>query len=349
MPPVALYGSPVKIGVVLILTFLWLYLCTRVNADAIAVHAKRELWSTMVLAAGVVGLLCCLFISVFWIGLPVFIVCLLTVFIVYIFHRNGLVDDELKIFTREWLKEKVASRGKKTRVEKKVRVYDSYGKPVIISDREKEDCDLVAQFNFVQDLFFDILCKRASIVEIRPVSSEEVRPTFVIDGVPEKQNPLSMDRYGRAVEYLKEKGGIDLDATDGAQHGKITVDVAESPQEMRLLVSQTKDGAILRIEVAQEMLKTSLETLGMREDVRNNVIEATKTPGLIIISGPGCSGVTSTVYSILRKQDAFTRVIHSVEHEPGLDLPNITQVEYEDAEGFLQVFATTLRRNPDVL
>lgn len=349
IPAAELYGSPVKLIVTVLFSGLWLYLCTRVNSDAIVVHAKRTFWAGVTLGTGAAGLLLCLFVPVFWIGLPLFIVASMTAFAVYVRHRNRIVDEEFKIFTGEWIKEKLSGKKTVLDVETKVRLYEHDGSPVIISDEEAEDRELVKSYNIAQQILFDILRKRASIAEVRPITSEKAQVTFLVDGVPEKQEPIPLFDFDMALRYLKEKGGMDSEESSREQNGQITVDIAQSPQDMKLISGGMKKGEMLRIQVIQEMFKTNFDLLGMREEVRNALHDLFQEPGLTIVSGPPRSGVTSTAYSLLRKQDAFIRLIYSVEHKPGIDLPNITQEEYESREELPKLLASTIRRDPDVL
>jgi type IV pilus assembly protein PilB len=72
--------------------------------------------------------------------------------------------------------------------------------------------------------------------------------------------------------------------------------------------------------------------------------------GLIIVTGRSGSGVTSTLYSLLREHDAFIQQLESVEGRPAVDLENITQHPYGDAtDNVASVVAAVLRRDPNVL
>ena len=74
-----------------------------------------------------------------------------------------------------------------------------------------------------------------------------------------------------------------------------------------------------------------------------------KHPGLVLVSGRGGSGVTSTLYSLLREHDSFTQQIVTFEKNQAIELENVTQNRYEADDGLAAALVSALRRDPDVL
>ena len=117
-----------------------------------------------------------------------------------------------------------------------------------------------------------------------------------------------------------------------------------------LVSAGTTGGQRVQFKIVQEFVQTHLELLGMAPDVLERVKELASAPnGMLIVSGKSGSGVTSTLYSILRVQDAFMKQLVTMEAKPIVDLENITQTGYGDPSKFTAMLATTIRRDPDFL
>jgi type II secretory ATPase GspE/PulE/Tfp pilus assembly ATPase PilB-like protein len=71
--------------------------------------------------------------------------------------------------------------------------------------------------------------------------------------------------------------------------------------------------------------------------------------GLILVSGRPGTGVTSTLYSLLREQDAFIKQLVTLEQQVEVDLENITQNKYANAADLPGRLASALRLDPDVV
>src|SRR4030042_4240015 len=98
------YISVVKLVAFLIGLFAWLPLLAWVNEDANKVHTKTHNWTMTVFLAGVIGAFVWLIIPLFIIGLLIYIIAIGTTAIIYIIHRNSMVDEFEKVLTAEHIK-----------------------------------------------------------------------------------------------------------------------------------------------------------------------------------------------------------------------------------------------------
>lgn len=106
----------------------------------------------------------------------------------------------------------------------------------------------------------------------------------------------------------------------------------------------------MQIRVMQELIQTNLDLLGMDEGIVKKLLAASEMGrGILIIAGPGKSGVTSTLYSYLRKQDAYMKMLVKVEEHSAMELENVTQYEYLDPAKLPDMLGTIMRRDPDVI
>ncbi|MCK5556834.1 MAG: Flp pilus assembly complex ATPase component TadA, partial [Candidatus Hydrogenedentes bacterium] len=94
----------------------------------------------------------------------------------------------------------------------------------------------------------------------------------------------------------------------------------------------------------------NIDLLGIDEDMAQAVLNTiSDEPGLLIVSGAPKSGVTSTLYSLLRKQDAYIKLLTTVESKSSMDLENVTQNQYGEVEKLEETFSSVIRRDPNMV
>ncbi|RKY26667.1 MAG: hypothetical protein DRP83_03775 [Planctomycetota bacterium] len=325
----------------------WLFLATRVSADAAGLKLQRELWSGLTLIAGALGL-------VFWFMIPMFVLGLvLSVLLVggalvsYVVYRNSQVDSETKLFSLDWFRAGAGAAARPAKLEEKLKFYDSIGRIVQLTENDLRDKKLIQQYNLTQGLLYEVIRNRAAEADIAP-AGQAVRVRYLVDGAVVVPEPGSMDDWQKILPFLLSKAGIDA-TTGQTAKGKITVDLADSPVDMDVTVSPSQAGPRVRLRVVQQSVQTNIDLLGMDATTAQTIAELVEKPGLLLVTGPPASGVTSTAYSILRKQDAYLKLLMTVEAQASMDLQNVTQHEYHTPEKLPETLASAIRRDPDVL
>ncbi len=344
------YFSLPKIIVTLVFFLPFIYLAPLVQKDAKRILAPEATWSLAVLAVAMVSMLLLLLIPYFLIGLLLYLVLIFSTFGAYVAYRNGRVGENARIFTREHLLGLLRRDTERpVEVVTRLKLYREEGKNVLPPSSETSSMEEVNGYNLSQELLYDILWRRASEADITP-AGREARVRFVIDGVISERPSLDAADSEMLVEYIKPIAGMDGQERRRPQHGKISVDLAGSPIAMEVTTAGTTGGQRLRLRVVQEVARTDLNTLGISKDVLAKVRKINKEgAGLVIVSSRGGNGLTSTMYSLLREHDAFVKQIVSLESKPTIDLENITQHAYGQAEKLPQMLASVMRRDPDVI
>jgi type II secretory ATPase GspE/PulE/Tfp pilus assembly ATPase PilB-like protein len=351
-PSTGAFFSPAKIFVLFLLMIPWMILAPWVQKDAKKVRASEAGWPIAVLlvAAGTVFI---------WLVQPYYIIGLLTyvlltggVLMAYVTHRNSRVDsEEDKVLTIAHLKSVFSGqKPKSVTVIQKVKLYHASGKAAIPPTASSSEEDQEA-YNGAQELLYDIIFRRASEADLSPAGGGQTRVRFIIDGVVQERPPMPLPLSEAVIQYLKGLGGMDVDDRRRPQGGQIAVDLAGMQIEMALRSAGTTGGQRMQFLVIQEFVQTRLDALGMDEGTLARVKEINGAgSGLIIVSGRSGSGVTSTLYSLLREHDAFIQQLESIESRPAVDLENVTQHTYGEAKDKLaSVLAAVLRRDPNVL
>lgn len=347
--PTGGFCSPVKLLFVAILAAVWLILALKINDDAITIHTNNQLWSLIYLGAGAFGLMLWVLLPSYWIGLPLFVVLVAGAMAAYIIHRNSLVDPVQRIGAGAMLTGLMVRRSQKVEdIETILRLYDSDSRAVILSDDEATNPQLVHSYNLTQQFLHDVALRRAAEVDLTP-DAQQVRVLYNIDGVVHKHQPMPLADADVIIQYVKEKAGLDVEERKVRQKGRIFVDLTNSPMELEVLTIGTPAGQRMQIRVLQELVQTDMDLLGMDESLARTVAKILNEPGLLIVSGPPKSGVTSTLYSLLKKQDAYVKALYSLESRIVVDLENVTQVAYGDPAALGDTLASVLRRDPDMV
>lgn len=344
------FASPLKILGVMLLAAGWIVLAPRLNDDAMYVHVPRQAWSGAYLGAGAMGLILWFVIPIYIVGLLVFITLASGTGLAYVMYRNGKVEPEERIGTAEWFKRITGSGHRKIEaVQTYLRFYDADGKAVILTETDVQDAKVVHAYNLTQNLLYDLARIRASEADVT-AQGEVAQVRAIVDGVLQQRPALPAADANTIIQYVKSKSGLDPDERRRPQKGKISVDLANSPIDMEILTAGTNTGQRMQIRVLQELIQSNIDLLGMEGSLVKTLQATTETAkGILIVSGPSRGGVTSTLYSLLRKQDAYVKMLVKVESASEMELENVTQYEYGDPAKLPGMLATIIRRDPDVI
>jgi len=347
----ASYISVLKVVVMVVLLVPWLYAAPFVYKDAIRVRISKVTWSVVVLAAGAVGVLVWLLAPVYIVGLLVYVVLTAASLLVYAVFRDGKVDAEDKLLSGKFF-QTIFSRShvEDMDVVTRLKVYDYIPRIVDPPNPETSPASECEAYNLVQEFLYDIVFRRGSEVDVSP-GPETARVRLLVDGVIVNRPALPLVDSEAIIQYLKRIGGMEVEDLRRPQQGRISVDAAGGvAADVELTTAGTTGGQRLQLRIVQETVKTDLEELGLTDDLLDRLREMGKTDtGLIVVSGRPHGGLTSTLYALLREQDAFIKQLVTLEASPVVDLENITQVAYGEEAKLPEALGGVIRRDPDVI
>ena len=362
LPAPGSYVSYVRVLIILVSIVPWLLFCQWVDEDTRFVRRmKREMWNGVVLAGGVAGLAIWLLLpwktpALFAAGFGLWFLVTGGTCAVYVVMRNGYVDASARVFTVRHIKEKMASLGKKKEARaaaiERVKLNGHNGDKITVPD----DPNQMDAYEAAQTLLFDSLWRRATEVELL-VGESTSKLAFRIDGMVTPRNDLlDRDEAGHALMFLKKAAGLDVEERRRPQQGSLTANIVGTttpPTEVEVRTSATTQHERLSMRMVGEENRLRLADLGMTEKQQAQIEEILKKPtGLVVVSGPHGSGVTTTLYACLRQHDAFMQNLLTIEREPLMDLENITQHVYDSTKheaSYGRQLQTVLRREPDVV
>lgn len=345
-----MYVSPIKLAIAVVSFGLWAVYAPWQDKDAVAVNTYRVAWNLVVLVGGIVAVAALLLVPVFWIGLLIYWVIIGAVMISYVLHRNGLVNEQDKILTREHIAALMAGKGKgkgkKRDVREKVRLTDARDKGVALPEEDEAR----EQFALAQDVLFDLLWRRANVAEFAP-AGEQTRIAYLVDGVPQQREPVPRAEGEAIVTFLKQHAGLNLQERRKPQRGKLGAALGDVRFELVIQTAGSTAGEKLVIRVVGDEKSYRAPDLGFTDEQLALVREAMDRKGLVLASAPRRSGLTTMLYTLARSHDAFMKNIQTLEYDIEGEVENITQKRYQpsDERTFAAELLKIIRTDPDVL
>lgn len=318
------YVSPWKVLAVLVVVLLWARLLTWADKDADASHLPRTLLNAIFLCTLILGFFLLLILPGFWVALAVFVVFLAGQVTAYLILRQQKVGlgDLGKQFT-DWIK----AWGKKGKdvetIAGQVVLIDRSGAPYPLPESDSPE---LAAYTAVQILLTDPLRRGAERIEMRPTEAA-ASTRYMVDGVMIEGQSIARDDAAAAVTLLKTLAGLDLNDRRKPQAGMMKASLDGRKRELQVLTAGSTAGESLVIEVEpRKRYELHLHELGFTDDQLNTLEEViAEGQGIVLLAAPRGHGLTTLLYAVLKRHDAFLSHIQTVERQLRADLEGITQ------------------------
>ncbi len=346
------YISPIKLVVFIIGFLAWLPLLSWVHQDSQKVRTNVKKWTTIIFAAGTIGLFAWLFMPMFFIGLTLYIIFLGVSSLLYVMHRNSLVDEFQKLFTVQHIKSLFVD-------EKKILGKIEKGLVFVTANKNKVPPPSPKTPEFFgyktsQEFFDDAIWRRAEFVLITPAPDQQYAVNYVIDGVTEKQNPRTREEVEYFVRYLKNLADLEVEEHRKPQTGRFTVQKDGKSYGWEVVTAGTSAGEQIRLRYTADYNFRKLDELGLMPDQLEQMKSVAKGPkGVFLVTGTKKSGLTTTFYSLVRNIDPFLNNINILEKNPECEVPNVTQISFALSDTgtttYAKKFYQMLRTGPDIV
>jgi len=356
LPATGGYFSPVKVGFFAVFCLGWAATAAWVDQDTVRVKIPKQPWNAIVFGGGALGIALWILLPQFFLGLLAFVVLYGGTSVWYCLTRNGKVSPGQQVLTPAHLKRLF---GKKSKTEDasqsgdKVRIKGADGKAA----KWPADPEHRESYRALQELLFDAIWRRASIVDIT-IAAQQAKIIYRVDGVNREREPIERPLVDNALEHLKRIAGMDPAEQRKPQSGKITGAVGPGGKqdkvvEIQVRTSGSTAGQRVVMTMFSEESKFRVTDIGLNKHQLPAVQAVIEKPrGVVVFAGPKESGVTSTLYAIVRSHDAFLKNIHTLESAKLLDIDNVTQHVHDSKGGtvpFSRQLQSILRMEPDVL
>jgi len=345
------YIEPIKLIVFTVLFFAWLPLVKWVNTDARAVRTKATVWTAVVAATGAGAIVIWLLAPFFVIGLLLYLIAAGATAIAYIVHRNSRVADFERVLTPGHL------RGIFVDEKKKIAAASKGMSFITANDNKvplpKAKTPEAFGFKTACDVFEDAIWRRTSDIVFQP-NPDGYSVMYNIDGVPAKQPTRTKEEMEYFIRYMKELADLDINERRKPQTGPFKVTKGSDNIEWEITTAGSTAGEQVRLTKREAYNLMTLDDIGLSPDQLLSLTPIRDMDaGLFIISGPKKSGVTSTLYAMLRNHDPFMNSINTLERHPATELSNVTQNIFTLSDtgttSYARKLQSILRTGPDIV
>ncbi len=155
------------------------------------------------------------------------------------------------------------------------------------------------------------------------------------------------------VDRIKAMAGLDIAEKKIPQDGCITFTLAGTGLDIRVSTLPNRDNerVVMRI-LDKKSAGVSLDLVGLSGETHQILSDALSEPnGIILVTGPGASGKTTTLYAALKQLNDGNRNILTVEDpvEYAIEGVGQTQVDAKAGLTFAAGLKALLRQDPDVV
>jgi type II secretory ATPase GspE/PulE/Tfp pilus assembly ATPase PilB-like protein len=344
------YISLIKFGAFLVLFFLWLPLVNWVHQDAKGVGANEVSWTAVIFGTAAVAMVLWTVVPIFIAGMLLYVIAVAATSLAYVKHRNARVLDFDRVLTADHIKELVAGKDKK--------LDELKGFMFITANRNEVPTPQPKTPEFfgyrtAYEVLSDAIRHRAMTIMFSP-ASQNYDVAYFVDGVSQKQPGIPRDQTDYLVRFLKQLGDLDVNEKRKPQKGKFRTRQNKENTDWELTTAGSTAGEQVKLKDVTARNVLRLNDIGLMPNQYEPVSKFRELhQGLFLISGPPKSGVTTTLYALLRNHDAFLNSINTLERRPSAELPNITQNVFTPSDTGTATFAKKLqvvvRMGPDIV
>ena len=327
--------------------------------DVRLVGTNEPMWSAVVLAGGLAGLAAAILVPLFFIGLPLGLILFAGAAITYVMHRNNLVIPNLRVLTKAHLARLRANfTGKPMESEERGPVV-GVGRDIIFMGMD----DLPIRLNAanetqrqgvqeVERIFFDAIVRHATVVGVL-LRGHKAQVRLRVGG----QVISGGDPEGPVAEQipaaLKQLAGLSPQETRKPQEGRLRAVVGGQTFELRIKTQGSVHGEQIAVRVIDLAgSRMTLGDLGLSGEQIQAFSEAlAKRPGIVLVSAPKNSGLTTTLHACLRHFDRYINTVVAFEPHVDLDVENVQHIalSQEDSASAAEAVRGQLRLAPDVV
>jgi type II secretory ATPase GspE/PulE/Tfp pilus assembly ATPase PilB-like protein len=264
---------------------------------------------------------------------------------------------ELKLFDNTAAKQAAAKKSAAKNIassELVLRMPDKQAVPVPTKDSPELPVRVAAEA-----LYIKALDQRASQVDLVPGPAVAGQPgyvtTYFIDSVKQQGDSIPAADAVKIIDVWKTATKLDLNDRRKRLVGDCRVEKGTDNRPVRVVTMGTTAGQRLTLLIDPEKQVTrKFPDLGLSEP-QSTELEAliAEGKGVVLLAAPPDQGRTTTMYSIVRKHDAYTSNVQTVEMEIQASLEGSRQNKFEagqaDGPEYSTMVRSILRRDPDVV
>jgi type II secretory ATPase GspE/PulE/Tfp pilus assembly ATPase PilB-like protein len=314
-----------KVLALLLLVLLWARLLTWIDKDALAAHLPRIPLNAGFLIGLIFAFSLFMMVPGFWLAVAVFLVIMVLEMSVYLALRHQKVGlKDLGQQFNAWIKGFGSKEKEITAAAGQVLLFNKKGNPIAPPESDAPDR---AGYSAVQEMLTDPLRRGADRVEMRPTDAGSASVQYFVDGVAVTGRSIPKDDAAAGVVYFKQLAGLDLNDRRKPQVGWMKASLDGKKKDIQVHTAGSTLGEQVAVEVEPKRRHDlRIDELGFSDEQLGLMEESIgEGQGIVLLSAPKGHGLTTLLYAVLRRHDAFLSHIQTVERDPQIDLEGISQ------------------------
>jgi len=336
---------------------LWGWVTSTIwDKDTVYWHFNREGWNIAHLVSGTLGFAIMIMpVPVVWwpaLGFTGGLLVMWASSIAYwIYHNKNVPEDQVFRISAEGFRQRMAARAA-SRQQKAAAISVIDAKGVARGLPGKEDPLFVVHMT-MEDILTPAFLQRASVVELMPNRNGQYQVSQIVDGMRYRREPLEAGVANAVIDYIKASASLDAADKRRRQTGDFLARFGTEGHDVRVRSAGSSAGQTLTMDIdLKKRVNIKPTDLGLLPRQVESLDKATADlHGIILVSAPVGNGRTTTLYSLLRRHDAFTANIRTLEYERLVLIDGVGHSEFDAGKGvdFATEVRSILRRDPTIL
>jgi type IV pilus assembly protein PilB len=203
-----------------------------------------------------------------------------------------------------------------------VLLISAQGKPL---EPPGDEDPIRSGYDATQRILAEPLRREAERIEV--IARDDVSTVrYFVDGVPIEGMTLNKTESSAAISLLKAMMGLSVQDRRKPQTGTMKVGLDRQRRELQITTAGSTAGESMVIEVDRKSrYDLTLDQLGLTEGQLKSIDGSITQGGVVLVAAPKGHGLTSLLYALIRRHDAFLSHIQTIERDPQADLEGITQ------------------------
>jgi type II secretory ATPase GspE/PulE/Tfp pilus assembly ATPase PilB-like protein len=344
------YANGFKLIPIFFILVIWARLLTWADKDSDEAYLPRVQLNIGFVSGLAIALALFFILPGYWIALAVFLLLFVAEITIYLVMRKKKVGlGDLQKRFNAWLKSFAGKEKEVVAVAGSVGLIGKAGG--VMAAPIAEDPERSA-YDAVQTLLTDPLKKGADYIQLSQ-TEEGSKVKYLVDGTAYDGPTIAKADAAAAIGLLKKLAGLSETEKRKPQRGTMRSTYNSKKHELRVVTRGSTAGESVAVDVDMKNRHIMpLEELGFSDSQLKHLASLTAGGGLVLVAAPQGQGLTSLLYALARKHDAFLSHIHTIEHAPDDELEGITQNKLAaDATGadMMKLMTWVTSQEPDVL
>jgi len=313
--------KPILFGVTL---GAWAWVVSWLDKDLRDNHLPRELWNLAQVGAGIVMFGLWLLMP-FWLGLPLTVLVTGGVIAAYVFWRNANVETDAKWDLSTARLAKPMDNIQQARANKAatVQLLNASGGELPVP---KEGEPAHGAHQSLETLLGFVIPYRAERFELH-TDGKQTTVTVLVDGVKYPQEALDAQAGLAMIDYIKTAAAMDVADRRRKQAGRMTFIAPEGRHTIDVVTQGSTRGLSLMGELDSVGRRgIPFDKLGLLESQKQQLVPVLDQPGrVVLVAAPPGQGMTTTLYALLGRHDAYTQNLVVIEEQHEHELEGVKQ------------------------